>query len=238
MLENFTQLSPGQQDLVETFCFIDVLKHGGDMEGLEMEVVEREEFTVSFAEMIHKLFKKQGMHQYAEGLMHAAIGISGEVGEIFEAHMEDIIDMDNLKEEFGDLEFYMVALCQAADITEDNIGAYVEMLFMQNPGRQYSLVALIKHSSDLLDSAKRCWVYGKTIEEMRPKLLEGLAHLILATDQMYKAAGFKVEEIQYENQVKLIGKNGRFRNLLYSDAEARDRADKQDSVFRITGAVK
>lgn len=231
MLENYIQLSPGQQDLVETFCFINALKPGGDMTEEVQDVQqeqEQETFPVDFSNMVRTLFKTQGMHQYADGVMHAAIGISGEVGEIFEAHMEDVINMDNLKEEFGDLEFYMVALCQAADITEDNIGAYVEMLLMQNPGRQYSLVALIKHSSDLLDSAKRCWVYGKTIEEMRPKLLEGLAHLILATDQMYNAAGFKVEDIYYENQVKLIGKKGRFRNMVYSDAEARDRADKQE----------
>lgn len=231
MLENYIQLSPGQQDLVETFCFINVLKPGGDMTEEVQDVQqeqEQETFPVDFSNMVRTLFKTQGMHQYADGVMHAAIGISGEVGEIFEAFLPDTPDQENLLEEYGDLEFYMEALCQAIGVTEDTIGTMSDLLMQKEKGRQYKLTDMVVLAAKILDSAKRCWVYGKELEEMRVKLVTDIAHLTLCIDQIYKACNVRYEDIRYYNQVKLIGKKGRFRNLVYTDAEARDRADKQE----------
>lgn len=198
------------------------------MEQLEMEIEVREEFHVNFEEMVCILFKKHGMHSQYEGLMHAAIGISGEVGEIFEAFLPDTPDQENLLEEYGDLEFYMEALCQAIGVTKDTIGTMSDLLMQKEKGRQYKLTDMVVLAAKILDSAKRCWVYGKELEEMRVKLVTDIAHLTLCVDQIYKACGVKYEDIRYYNQVKLIGEKGRFRNAVYSDAEARNRADKQE----------
>lgn len=192
------------------------------------DVNGKEEFEVGFEEMVAKLFKKQGMHPQYEALMHAAIGISGEVGEILEAWSAETPDKENLLEEYGDLEFYMEALCQAAGITEDTLGTMCELLLQKEGEHLYTLMEFVVTAGNILDSAKRCWIYGKDLEALRAKLVTDMAHLTLCADQMYKAGGTKYEDIRHQNMVKLIGAKGRYRNQMYSDEAANARADKQE----------
>lgn len=191
-----------------------------------------EKFDIGFGGMVAKLFKKQGMHPQYEALMHAAIGISGEVGEIFEAFLPDTPDQENLLEEYGDLEFYMEALCQAIGVTEDTIGIMSDLLMQKEKGRQYKLTDMVVLAAKILDSAKRCWVYGKELEEMRVKLVTDIAHLTLCVDQIYKACGVKYEDVRHQNMVKLIGTKGRYRDQVYSDEAANARTDKQADVVK------
>ena len=194
----------------------------------QAEVAQVEKFDIGFEGMVAKLFKKQGMHPQYEALMHAAIGISGEAGEILLAWSAADPDEENLLEEYGDLEFYMEALCQATGITEDALGTMCELLIQKEGKHQYTLMEFVVIASNILDSAKRCWVYGKDLEDLRTKLVTDMAHLTLCADQMYKAGETKYEDVRHQNMVKLIGAKGRYRDQVYSDEAANARADKQE----------
>jgi len=71
--------------------------------------------------------------------MHMAIGVSGEAGELLDAVKKNCIyqkplDLENVIEELGDLEFYMEGLRQSLNITrEQTIEANIAKL-----GKRYS----------------------------------------------------------------------------------------------------
>ena len=59
-------------------------------------------------------------------LLHAAIGIAGEAGELLDAVRKHVfdgqpLDEDNVIEELGDLCFYLEAACQAIGVTREEI---------------------------------------------------------------------------------------------------------------------
>lgn len=73
-----------------------------------------------YAEFVARLFKP--MKSDAEYMMHAAIGISGEGGEILDTCKKTWIynkplDLENVKEELGDILFYMQAACNFLGIS-------------------------------------------------------------------------------------------------------------------------
>ena len=75
-----------------------------------------------FAHHVQLLFKNMDFGK--NDLMHAAIGISGEAGELLDAMKKNWVynkplDYDNIVEELGDLEFYMEALRQQLDISRE-----------------------------------------------------------------------------------------------------------------------
>lgn len=70
-----------------------------------------------FVNNVRSLFKTKGFNttENAEAIMHAAIGISGEAGEILDTAKKHWVynkplDIENLYEELGDLLFYTTAL--------------------------------------------------------------------------------------------------------------------------------
>lgn len=83
--------------------------------------------TISHADMVNALAKPGA--QIANEItaddahvMHMAIGISGEAGELLDAIKKQVIyrkdlDLENVIEELGDLEFYMEGLRQGLGIT-------------------------------------------------------------------------------------------------------------------------
>ena len=77
-------------------------------------------------------------------LLHMTIGISGESGEILDAIKKSIIyrkqlDLENLIEELGDLEFYMEGLRQGLDITrEQTLEANISKLGKRYKDHTYS----------------------------------------------------------------------------------------------------
>lgn len=59
-------------------------------------------------------------------LLHMAVGIAGEAGELLDAIKKHVVygkelDVDNVIEELGDLEFYMEGLRQGAGITREQV---------------------------------------------------------------------------------------------------------------------
>lgn len=76
--------------------------------------------------------------------LHMAVGISGESGELLDAVKKAVmyrkqIDMENIIEELGDIEFYMEGLRQGLGITrEETIEANIEKLGKRYKGHNYS----------------------------------------------------------------------------------------------------
>lgn len=77
-------------------------------------------------------------------LVHLALGISGEAGEVLDAIKKAAIynkplDRENIIEELGDLEFYMEGLRQAIGVTrEEVIEANVQKLGKRYASGKYS----------------------------------------------------------------------------------------------------
>lgn len=62
----------------------------------------------------------------ADGFMHAAIGIAGEAGEVLDAVKKmwvynKPLDIENLIEELGDIEFYMQALRSLINVSRPDV---------------------------------------------------------------------------------------------------------------------
>lgn len=77
-----------------------------------------------YSEMVAGLFKCNQFNKDAEALIHSAVGISGEAGELLDAVKKvwaygKLIDRQNIIEELGDLEFYMEALRQQLVISRE-----------------------------------------------------------------------------------------------------------------------
>ncbi len=84
---------------------------------------------MSYGEMVKALAKdgalivKEMTPQNAH-ILHMAVGVSGESGELLDAIKKAVIyqkelDRENVIEELGDLEFYMEGLRQGLNITRD-----------------------------------------------------------------------------------------------------------------------
>lgn len=77
-------------------------------------------------------------------LMHMAIGVSGEAGELLDAVKKAVIyrkplDRENVIEELGDIEFYLEGLRQGAGITrEETLQANIAKLGVRYEGLRYS----------------------------------------------------------------------------------------------------
>lgn len=81
--------------------------------------------------------------------MHAAIGISGEAGELIDAVKKNWVynkelDLGNVKEELGDLMFYIQAMAQLCGFnTQDILQANADKLAKRYVGLKYSNTAAI-----------------------------------------------------------------------------------------------
>lgn len=77
-------------------------------------------------------------------LMHMAIGISGEAGELLDAIKKQVIyrkplDRENALEELGDLEFYMEGIRQGLGFTrEECLAANIAKLGKRYEGLKYT----------------------------------------------------------------------------------------------------
>lgn len=179
-----------------------------------------------YVDMVKNLFKKDESNVVMA--MHAAIGISGEVGEIFAADSRQ-----NMVEELGDLMFYMEALRQRLRTERsDNLYQTTEVADSpyNHPNESTVRSNLVIVSAEILDLCKKSWVYGKEFQDY--KVSQFL--LLLERNYLYflSSRGFLADEIAYVNMQKLLkGKNARYASGTYSDAQAQARADKVVTKF-------
>jgi NTP pyrophosphatase (non-canonical NTP hydrolase) len=112
-------------------------------------MAETHENMIKHDEMV-KALAKSGEKIAAEinaedaHLMHMAIGISGEAGELIDAIKKQVIyrkplDRENVLEELGDLEFYMEGIRQGLGITREQcLEANIAKLGKRYEGMKYT----------------------------------------------------------------------------------------------------
>ena len=77
-----------------------------------------------YGEFVESIWQKDKLHFKNYGIMHAIMGIAGEGGELLDAVKRACfygtpLDKTNIKEEIGDLMYYLVCLLRGLDITMD-----------------------------------------------------------------------------------------------------------------------
>lgn len=167
----------------------------------------------TYEQMVKALFKRMPGHGAA--MLHAAVGIAGESGELRCA-----VDRENILEECGDIEFYIEAAWQQITTVQrtepfDVVGlAYAEIVDW-----------IHIDACELLDHAKKVWVYedgnrDEVISHFLRKLEADLTFL-------YHFLGTTREAVQGLNQAKLMV---RYSSGTYSNAQALARADKAEEA--------
>lgn len=104
---------------------------------------------INFEDMVNQLAKPgkaivEQMTPQKAHLLHMAVGISGEAGELLDAIKKLVVynkelDLTNVIEELGDLEFYMEGLRQGLTLDrEETIKANIVKLGSRYRGHQYT----------------------------------------------------------------------------------------------------
>jgi NTP pyrophosphatase (non-canonical NTP hydrolase) len=97
---------------------------------------------ITYGEFVATLAKK--LPTEADDLMHAAVGISGEAGELLDAIKKHWVynkplDYENIKEELGDLLFYITAMMLLTRVDLQGVlDANIQKLQKRYPGMNYS----------------------------------------------------------------------------------------------------
>lgn len=98
--------------------------------------------TVPYHKMVASLFKEMG--KPSDNIMHAAVGISGEAGELLDAVKKmwaynKPLDRANVIEELGDIEFYLQAIRNALGLRrEETLQANASKLAIRYSSGKYS----------------------------------------------------------------------------------------------------
>lgn len=159
--------------------------------------------------LVERLFKKKDP---SADLMHAAIGLSGEVGELLEAH-----DLMNVIEEVGDCYFYLEAYWQQLDATPSSFNVTVRPLPLA-----LLLPQLAIEAAALLDVTKKNWVYTRPLDvTLAGTLLSKLRYRLACVSSLF---GFAPNEALRQNIEKL---NARYPDQRYTDHHAQARLDKE-----------
>jgi NTP pyrophosphatase (non-canonical NTP hydrolase) len=112
-------------------------------------VITEEIKLIKFDEMVRALAKDgeaivMEMSGQDAHLMHMAIGVSGEAGELLDAIKKRVIyrkdlDMENVLEELGDIEFFLEGMRQGLGITREAcLSANIKKLAKRYEGMMYS----------------------------------------------------------------------------------------------------
>lgn len=175
--------------------------------------------------MIDRLFKQMPDVPFAT-LLHAAVGIVGEAAEWLASD-----SFKNIKEEAGDMEFYVCAL-KSHFIMDPDGAAKLNIADMRavNPTVGMVFHNVVTLGGDIIDVVKKSWVYNKPLNTAELTRLVILLDINL--DAIYRIFALDKSLIQRENQVKLIGPGGRFESGFYSDSAAIARKDKQPGEDR------
>ena len=163
---------------------------------------------------------------YNIDLWHGATGVAGEAGELLEAILyppAEGFDRVNLREELGDLYFYIEQILQRTGININRESIYEMASHLEISGgmdiRHAGAIAV--HGSQVLDTIKKAAIYNKQLDT--ELLANQLQALLVAMGALGLMFGLSVDECLAANIVKL---SKRYASLQYSDQQAQDRADK------------
>lgn len=178
--------------------------------------------AVPYDHMVRTLQKPLGSQEL--DFLHAAVGMSTEVAELVGSD-----STKNLKEELGDYEFYTQGVVNNMNLVIVNLPEDILLLAaktgcLSNVSWQQHVNNLIMLTGDVLDLAKKAWVYEKPIDEKQ--LTAIIVAVYFNLGRIYEFIGVTTDEIVMGNREKLIGPKGRFKDMVYSNEAANARADK------------
>lgn len=171
-------------------------------------------------------------------LWHGATGVSGEAGELLEAILfprEGGIDRVNLREELGDLYFYIEQIVQRTGIviSYDTAVQIADEADMRAKLALHYAASIAVHGSQVLDTVKKAALYNKQIDlELLTNQLNALVASMLSLGRMFH---LERDECLSANIRKL---SKRYESLSYSDKAAQDRADKQTGADEVVPSRK
>lgn len=185
--------------------------------------------TVGYDELV-KALAKPGLdviNDLTEGkahLLHMAVGISGEVGELviaFDhgAHLFNVLDTENVIEELGDIEFYMEGYRQELMWNREDV---VDPCALVVPYGDAITTAVIA-ASQILDLTKKYAIYGKVLDAVA--VAEWFRALESAMNSIRVAIGIDRLMTIRHNTSKL---RTRYHSGSYSDQHAQERKDKKE----------
>jgi len=187
--------------------------------------------SITHPQLVAKLVKSplliiETLTPFSVDLWHGATGVAGEAGELLEAILyvkPEEVDRVNIREELGDLFFYMEQIVQRSGIAIDWDGAdEIARHAIISPDQILPVGAsLAIHASQVLDSIKKVALYNKPLDqELLTNQMGALAASAITLGYMF---GLAHHECLAANIVKL---SKRYASLSYSDQQAQDRADK------------
>lgn len=148
-------------------------------------------------------------------LLHATLGISTEVGELFEFYDSENLDFTNLKEEVGDAFWYCGI---AVDELKLDLAKMIEVgRARMNIPQELSLetkracflqvlITATKDANILLDLMKKSAFYGKALDQV--KFADTLARFVGSMLAALAIGGFTVEDAMEVNIAKLKKRYG------------------------------
>lgn len=164
---------------------------------------------------------------YTADLWHGATGVAGEGGELLEAILfppEGGVNRVDVREELGDLYFYIEQLVQrtGVKINFEAAEAIAAEADMRAKMMLHYAAAIAVHSSQVLDTVKKAAIYNKDLDA--ELLTNQLSTLVAAMFCLSKMFDLPRDECLRANIRKL---SQRYQSLSYSDKAAQERADKQ-----------
>lgn len=171
-------------------------------------------------------------------LWHGATGVAGEAGELLEAILfppQTGIDRVNLREEMGDLYFYIEQITQRTGIVIawDAAQEFADAADMRAKLALTYASQIAVHGSQVLDTVKKQAIYNKDLDsELLGNQLSALVMAMMSLGRMFQLTR---EECLNANIHKL---SKRYQSLNYSDAAAQARADKQTGTDEVIPARK
>lgn len=170
--------------------------------------------NITHAELVAGLKKPgeaiiQSLTPEKADLWHMASCVPGEVGELLEALRNN--DRTNIKEELGDVKFYLEGVRQNQGLTRD---IYVDLVSIDSSYLPF-------YAGELFDAVKKHVIYNK--EMNREKLVAALVSVEACLLRIEEETGISHDEACAGNIEKL---SVRYQGIKYSDEAAQNRADK------------
>jgi hypothetical protein len=187
------------------------------------------EQTITHPELVRALVKPgadilSGLTAETADLWHAGTGVATEASEIclalLEFHNNRELDLENLVEELGDMEFYLQQLRTNLGVARDEV-IEADIPFMYSPEPIEMAAVISVAGGDILDLVKKVVVYQKPVD--RDAFIAVLAKLEGPLMVIRHMTGVEQDDVLAANIAKL---SVRYAGLTYTDADAQARADK------------
>lgn len=178
---------------------------------------------INHADMVKVLAKGgteviSGLTPLSAHLLHMAVGISGEIGELIENHLETG-GHENKIEEFGDIEFYFEGIVPHLNFEHGFDAIERDAVIVNSIDRE--LLTLSKYGGALLDSIKKSAIYVKDLDVS--ETVTQMINIRVSLCNLYYIFNIEPKQAIKANIAKL-GK--RYEGFKYSNVAAQTRADK------------